>query len=70
MCSRFKKILWPPIPNLDKVLQGFLAEINGPTWVRDFHISVLVYYLNQGVGNSTCINYRTEGFQPLRPMIY
>ncbi|CAL8306385.1 unnamed protein product [Lota lota] len=34
--SKLKKILWPPIPNLDKVLQGFLAEINGPTWDPPF----------------------------------
>ncbi|CAL8349469.1 unnamed protein product [Gadus morhua 'NCC'] len=34
--SKFKKLLWPPIPNLDKVLQGFLAEINGQTWDPPF----------------------------------
>ncbi|XP_054459285.1 thrombopoietin receptor isoform X2 [Anoplopoma fimbria] len=30
--SKLKQIFWPPVPNLNKVLQGFLTEINGPQW--------------------------------------
>ncbi|XP_041790524.1 thrombopoietin receptor isoform X2 [Chelmon rostratus] len=30
--SKLKLFLWPPVPNLDKVLQGFLTEINGQKW--------------------------------------
>ncbi|XP_029002999.1 thrombopoietin receptor [Betta splendens] len=30
--SKIKQVIWPPVPNLDKVLQGFLAEINGQKW--------------------------------------
>ncbi|KAM3876191.1 thrombopoietin receptor [Diretmus argenteus] len=30
--SKLKQYIWPPVPNLDKVLQGFLTEINGHTW--------------------------------------
>ncbi|XP_036969363.1 thrombopoietin receptor [Acanthopagrus latus] len=29
---KFKLYFWPPVPNLDKVLQGYLTEINGQTW--------------------------------------
>ncbi|KAM9849257.1 thrombopoietin receptor [Aulostomus maculatus] len=29
---KLKKHFWPPVPNLDKVLQGFLTEINGQAW--------------------------------------
>ncbi|XP_037624774.1 thrombopoietin receptor isoform X2 [Sebastes umbrosus] len=30
--SKLKLYFWPPVPNLDKVLQGFLTEVNGPRW--------------------------------------
>ncbi|XP_032381039.1 thrombopoietin receptor [Etheostoma spectabile] len=30
--SKLKLYVWPPVPNLDKVLQGFLTEINGQRW--------------------------------------
>ncbi|XP_045905315.1 thrombopoietin receptor isoform X2 [Micropterus dolomieu] len=30
--SKLKQYFWPPVPNLDKVLQGFLKEINGQRW--------------------------------------
>lgn len=30
--SKLKLYFWPPVPDLDKVLQGFLTEINGPKW--------------------------------------
>ncbi|XP_029938980.1 thrombopoietin receptor [Salarias fasciatus] len=30
--SKLKQYFWPPVPNLDKVLQGFLTEINRQTW--------------------------------------
>ncbi|XP_070688574.1 thrombopoietin receptor [Pempheris klunzingeri] len=30
--SRLKQYFWPPVPNLDKVLQGFLTDINGQKW--------------------------------------
>ncbi|XP_069009211.1 thrombopoietin receptor [Embiotoca jacksoni] len=30
--SRLKQYFWPPVPNLDKVLQGFLTEINKQKW--------------------------------------
>ncbi|XP_077573342.1 thrombopoietin receptor isoform X2 [Stigmatopora nigra] len=30
--SKLKQCFWPPVPNLDKVLQGFLAEINLQKW--------------------------------------
>ncbi|XP_035508878.1 thrombopoietin receptor [Morone saxatilis] len=30
--SELKLYIWPPVPNLDKVLQGFLTELNGPRW--------------------------------------
>ncbi|XP_056132743.1 thrombopoietin receptor [Lampris incognitus] len=30
--STLKQYLWPPVPNLDKVLQGFLTELNRETW--------------------------------------
>uniref|UniRef100_UPI0037E79D50 thrombopoietin receptor isoform X2 n=1 Tax=Semicossyphus pulcher TaxID=241346 RepID=UPI0037E79D50 len=29
---KLKLYFWPPVPNLDKVLQGFLTEINGQKW--------------------------------------
>ncbi|KAF7657522.1 hypothetical protein LDENG_00025960 [Lucifuga dentata] len=29
---KLKQYLWPPVPNLDKVLQGFLTEFNGQRW--------------------------------------
>ncbi|KAG7272150.1 hypothetical protein CRUP_010219, partial [Coryphaenoides rupestris] len=34
--SKLRKLLWPPIPNLDQVLQGFLTEMNGKTWDPPF----------------------------------
>ncbi|KAK2835219.1 hypothetical protein Q5P01_015703 [Channa striata] len=30
--SKLKLYFWPPVPNLDKVLQGFLTEINRQKW--------------------------------------
>ncbi|XP_040896503.1 thrombopoietin receptor isoform X2 [Toxotes jaculatrix] len=30
--SKLKQYVWPPVPNLDKVLQGFLTEINKQRW--------------------------------------
>ncbi|XP_044217617.1 thrombopoietin receptor [Thunnus albacares] len=30
--SKLKQYFWPPVPNLDKVLQGFLTEINRQKW--------------------------------------
>ncbi|CAN9500682.1 unnamed protein product [Ophioblennius macclurei] len=30
--SKLKHYFWPPVPNLDKVLQGYLIEINRQTW--------------------------------------
>ncbi|XP_028442445.1 LOW QUALITY PROTEIN: thrombopoietin receptor [Perca flavescens] len=30
--SKLKLYFWPPVPNLDIVLQRFLTEINGPRW--------------------------------------
>ncbi|XP_068563778.1 thrombopoietin receptor [Cebidichthys violaceus] len=30
--SKLKLYFWPPVPNLDKVLQSFLTEVNGPRW--------------------------------------
>ncbi|XP_039985749.1 thrombopoietin receptor isoform X2 [Xiphias gladius] len=30
--SKLKQYFWPPVPNLDKVLQGFLTEINRQRW--------------------------------------
>lgn len=32
--SKLKQYIWPPVPNLDKFLQGFLTEINGQKWVK------------------------------------
>ncbi|XP_034035410.1 thrombopoietin receptor isoform X2 [Thalassophryne amazonica] len=29
---KLKQYIWPPVPNLDKVLEGFLTEINGEKW--------------------------------------
>ncbi|KAJ3598980.1 hypothetical protein NHX12_032943 [Muraenolepis orangiensis] len=34
--SKLQQLLWPPIPNLEKVLQGFLSEINGQIWDPPF----------------------------------
>ncbi|KAK2908141.1 thrombopoietin receptor isoform X2 [Channa argus] len=31
-CSVLKQHFWPPVPNLDKVLQGFLTELNRQKW--------------------------------------
>uniref|UniRef100_A0A8C7NQF8 MPL proto-oncogene, thrombopoietin receptor n=2 Tax=Oncorhynchus mykiss TaxID=8022 RepID=A0A8C7NQF8_ONCMY len=36
--SKLKQYLWPPVPNLDKVLHGFLTDINGQTWDPPFNI--------------------------------
>ncbi|XP_064865306.1 thrombopoietin receptor-like isoform X5 [Oncorhynchus nerka] len=36
--SKLKRYLWPPIPKLDKVLHGFLTDINGQTWDPPFII--------------------------------
>nr|XP_046158003.1 thrombopoietin receptor-like isoform X1 [Oncorhynchus gorbuscha] len=36
--SKLKRYLWPPIPKLDKVLHGFLTDINGQTWGPPFII--------------------------------
>nr|XP_040039623.1 thrombopoietin receptor isoform X2 [Gasterosteus aculeatus aculeatus] len=30
--GKLKLYFWPPVPNLDKVLQGFLTEVNGAQW--------------------------------------
>ncbi|XP_033476727.2 thrombopoietin receptor isoform X1 [Epinephelus lanceolatus] len=30
--GKLKQYFWPPVPNLDKVLHGFLTEINEPRW--------------------------------------
>ncbi|XP_068175564.1 thrombopoietin receptor [Antennarius striatus] len=30
--SKIKLYIWPPVPNLEKVLQGFLAEMDGQRW--------------------------------------
>ncbi|XP_029355870.1 thrombopoietin receptor isoform X2 [Echeneis naucrates] len=30
--SKIKQYFWPPVPNLEKVLQGFLTEINRQKW--------------------------------------
>lgn len=30
--KRLKQYLWPPVPNLDKVLQGFLMDLNQHKW--------------------------------------
>ncbi|XP_070764922.1 thrombopoietin receptor [Enoplosus armatus] len=30
--SKLKLYFWPPVPNLDKILQGYLTEINGQRW--------------------------------------
>ncbi|XP_056894969.1 thrombopoietin receptor isoform X2 [Takifugu flavidus] len=30
--SKLKLYFWPPVPNLDKVLQGYLVEMNGQGW--------------------------------------
>ncbi|CAK6971379.1 thrombopoietin receptor [Scomber scombrus] len=30
--SKLKHYFWPPVPNLDKVLQGFLTDINRQKW--------------------------------------
>nr|AAR25685.1 class I helical cytokine receptor number 22 [Tetraodon nigroviridis] len=30
--SKLKLYFWPPVPNPDKVLQGYLTEINGQRW--------------------------------------
>lgn len=34
--SKLKLYFWPPVPNLDKVLQGYLTEMNGQRWVNHF----------------------------------
>ncbi|XP_029563896.1 thrombopoietin receptor isoform X3 [Salmo trutta] len=36
--SKLKRYLWPPVPKLDKVLHGFLTDINGQTWDPPFII--------------------------------
>ncbi|XP_037325161.2 thrombopoietin receptor [Pungitius pungitius] len=30
--GKLKLYFWPPVPNLEKVLQGFLTEVNGAQW--------------------------------------
>ncbi|XP_031715687.1 thrombopoietin receptor isoform X1 [Anarrhichthys ocellatus] len=30
--SKLKLYFWPPVPDLDKVLQSFLTEVTGPQW--------------------------------------
>ncbi|KAI3368548.1 hypothetical protein L3Q82_025558 [Scortum barcoo] len=30
--SKLKQYIWPPVPNLDKVLQAYMTEINGERW--------------------------------------
>ncbi|XP_029284881.1 thrombopoietin receptor [Cottoperca gobio] len=30
--SKLKQYFWPPVPNLDKVLQGFLTDLDGLRW--------------------------------------
>lgn len=34
--SKLKLYFWPPVPNLDKVLQRYLTEMNGQRWVNHF----------------------------------
>ncbi|XP_041694571.2 thrombopoietin receptor [Coregonus clupeaformis] len=34
--SKLKRYLWPPVPKLDKVLHGFLTDINRQTWDPPF----------------------------------
>ncbi|XP_067086613.1 thrombopoietin receptor [Osmerus mordax] len=36
--SKLKQYLWPPVPNLDKVLLGFLTEINRQTWDPSYNV--------------------------------
>uniref|UniRef100_A0A4W5K6M0 MPL proto-oncogene, thrombopoietin receptor n=1 Tax=Hucho hucho TaxID=62062 RepID=A0A4W5K6M0_9TELE len=36
--SKLKRYLWPPVPKLDKVLHGFLTDINSQTWDPPFII--------------------------------
>lgn len=31
-CRKLKEYFWPPVPNLEKVLQGFLIDINQQKW--------------------------------------
>ncbi|MEQ2182139.1 hypothetical protein GOODEAATRI_019155, partial [Goodea atripinnis] len=31
-CRKLKKYIWPPVPNLEKFLQGFLIDINQQKW--------------------------------------
>lgn len=41
--SKLKRYFWPPVPNLDKVLQGYLVEMNGQRWVNDFNLIPLTF---------------------------
>lgn len=34
--SKLKLYFWPPVPNPDKVLQGYMTEINQQRWVNYF----------------------------------
>lgn len=36
--SKLKLYFWPPVPNLDKVLQGYLVEMKGQGWVNNFRL--------------------------------
>lgn len=36
--KKLKQYLWPPVPNLNKVLQGFLTEINRQTWDPPYEV--------------------------------
>lgn len=37
--SKIKLYFWPPVPNLEKVLQDYLTEINGKRWVNSHYMT-------------------------------
>uniref|UniRef100_A0A3B4WD05 MPL proto-oncogene, thrombopoietin receptor n=1 Tax=Seriola lalandi dorsalis TaxID=1841481 RepID=A0A3B4WD05_SERLL len=41
----FHQYFWPPVPNLDKVLQSFLTEINRQKWVSYNNVLKMHYFV-------------------------
>uniref|UniRef100_W5KVL2 MPL proto-oncogene, thrombopoietin receptor n=1 Tax=Astyanax mexicanus TaxID=7994 RepID=W5KVL2_ASTMX len=73
--SKIKQFLWPPVPNLNEVLEGFLKDINAQHWEPKFSLklcdedipSSVVEIMSEGdaqVGKkpSNCFHFPQHGY--------
>lgn len=52
--SKLKQVLWPPVPNLNDVLENFLKDINDQHWVH--HILAYYYHNSPSMCTHTANN--------------